>query len=419
MSSSLMEQNMNVVGVNPRKRKASEEPHINLTFSLDELNQDLLERVLSKLPASSFFRLRSVCRRWNSVANSATFQFACSQIPFRDPWFLMVDQYLDQSTVFDTTEGNWKNLSHPMFLQQSHGCKPIPVASSGGLICYHASSNGLAVCNPITGVRRELPPIGEASESQTLHAIAMYSSQKDDDPTAYKVVMIFGEFSSLAFRVFDSKKNMWEEEVMLVQKGEKSTQSDGVGYESTVYFLSKTGDIVATNMQKSPFKQYSSVRLNENGDDVICFLTYSGTIMACNLAEKTFFEYPRLLPAYFEYSIDVVESKGEMLVVVLSEFLETASLRVWRFSNEERSWQQVAAMPPSMSHELYKKKVDINCVCHKDMIFICVCSDDFSSYVMCNLVTNQWMELPKCYMNGKAKEFMSAFCFEPRVEAVV
>nr|GMC75275.1 F-box only protein 13-like [Ipomoea batatas] len=53
-------------------------------FGLDELNQDLLERVLFWLPVASFFRLSSVCKQWKSVANSATFRLACSDVPSRE-----------------------------------------------------------------------------------------------------------------------------------------------------------------------------------------------------------------------------------------------------------------------------------------------------------------------------------------------
>ncbi|XP_072976876.1 F-box only protein 13 [Typha angustifolia] len=411
-----MEQSMNLAPERTKKRKAPEEAHESSAFFLDDLNQDLLEGVLSWLPASSFFRLRSVCKRWSSIATSASFQLACSKIPFRDPWFLMVDQHLDQSIVFDSSEWNWKSLSHPVYLQQNHGDKPIPVASSGGLICYRTSSGEFIVCNPVTGACRRIPQVGLASESRNLHAIAMYSSPKD--PSAYRIVLVLGEFSNLAFRVFDSNKGLWEEEAILAQKAESSSESHMAGDE-TVYFLSKAGDVVASNMQRSPSKQYSSVLTMENGEEVVYFLSHSGTVVACNLARRTFVEHPRLLPLYFEYSIDVVECDGEMLVVVLSEFLETASLRVWKFSKPDRSWQQVAAMPPAMSHEFYGKKVDINCIGHEDMIFICLNSSDFSSNIMCNVIKNQWVELPKCCVHGKAKEFMSAFSFEPRLEASV
>ncbi|KAK9266055.1 hypothetical protein L1049_018337 [Liquidambar formosana] len=401
-----------------RKRKFPEEDNGMLSLSMDELNQDLLESVLSWLPTSTFFRLSSVCKRWKSVAASASFRLACSQIPSRDPWFFMVDPNLDQSIVFDSAERNWKKLNHPPLLQQNSNCNSIPVAASGGLICFRNDSSNFIVCNPVTRSCRELPPLDPTSpENQSLHAIAMNSYLKH--PNSYKLVLVSGELPKLSVKVYDSRANSWEEETMLSRKVDDSLESDS-NADDAVYFLSKAGNVVATNMQRSPSKQYSSVITCKDGEDeILYFLSSSGTIVACNLTHKCFTEYPRLLPVFSEYSIDVVECKGEMLVVVLSEFLESASLRVWRFDEDSRSWHQIAAMPPAMSHEFFGKKVDINCVGAGDQIMICMNSAELFSYVLCNLVANEWVELPKCSMNGEAMEFMSAFSFEPRIEASV
>ncbi|WOL11563.1 F-box only protein 13 [Canna indica] len=411
-----MEHGMDLAAGKSRKRKAAEEADWVSAFSLDELNQDLLERVLSYLPASSFFRLRPVCKRWKSITNSATFQIACAQIPIREPWFLMVDQDLDQSTVLDTSEWNWKNLSLPIQFRDSHNMKPIPVAASGGLVCFRTVFGGLKVCNPVTGACRELPQVVSVRETSPLHAIALHSSPGSS--SSYRIVLVSGDISNLAFRVFDSIKGTWEDEVNLVHTTKSSLESHS-GSE-IFYFLSKTGDVVASNMQRSPSKQYSSVLTVENEEEVVYFISHSGNIVACNLVRKTFSEYPRLLPVYFEYSIDVVECNGEMLVVILSEFLETASVRIWKFSREVGSWQQVAAMPPSMSHEFYGKKLDINCTGWRNMILICINNyNHFSSCVMFHMEANEWMVLPKCCVDGSAKEFMSAFSFEPRLEVAV
>ncbi|CAL9059694.1 F-box only protein 13 [Musa acuminata AAA Group] len=411
-----MEQHMDLLARKSRKRKAEEEAHDIPTFFLDELNQDLLERVLSWLPASTFFRLRSVCKRWRSVVTSETFRVACSRIPFREPWFLMVDQDLDHSIAFDTSERNWKSVSHQSCIPQSRSCKPVPVSASGGLVCYRTDSGKFIVSNLLTGSCREIPPAGHGGESHALQAVAMCSTPIY--PSSFKIILVSGKSPNLAFRVFDSMKSTWEDEVMLVQKAGSSSDSHVSGDE-IIYFLSKAGDVIATNMQRSPSKQYSSVLITEDGEQVVYFLSETGTIVACNLAQKAFFEYPRLLPIYLEYSIDVVECNGEMLVVVLSEFLESASLRVWKFCEESHSWQQVAAMPPSMSHEFYGQKMDINCTGCQDMIFICANSSECSRNIMLDMAADEWVELPKFYVNGKAKEFTSAISFEPRVEATV
>ncbi|KAF9616148.1 hypothetical protein IFM89_028614 [Coptis chinensis] len=385
-----MEQDQSCVSKKTRKRKLQQEGDGDFGFTLDELNEDVLERVLSWLPTSSFFRLRSVCKRWKSVASSSSFRLACSQVPSRDPWFFMVNPHFNQSIVFDTAEKSWKNLNCPLLGQENPNCNSIPVAASGGLICFRNSCGDFVVTNPVTGACRELPPLDPITQSQALHAIAMSSSSEN---SSYKLVLVFGELPNLSINIFESGKGCWGEEIMLRRKSNDLLEPDDCG-DDTLYFLSKAGDVVTTNMQRSPSKQYSSVITVKD-------------------------EYPRLLPVFLEYSIDVVECTGELLVVVLSEFLETASLRVWKFSEVEKSWLQVAAMPPSMSHEFYGKKADINCVGSGDQVMICVNSGEFGTYVLCDLVTNEWIELPKYCVDGKAKEFMSAFSFEPRIEACV
>lgn len=395
-----------------RKRKSQEEDGM-LSLSMDDLNEDLLERVLSWLPTSTFFRLSSVCKRWKSVAASASFKLACSHIPSRDPWFLMVDPHQNQSVVFDSADKSWKKLNHPSLLQKDSNHNSMPVAASGGLICFRNLTGSYIVCNLVTGSCRELPPLDPAQQNQSLHAIVMNTYRN-----SYELVLVSGEFPKLSFIVYNSGVGVWEEEIALSKKVDDSLEFDSYD-DNAVYFLSKAGNVVATNMQRSPSKQYSSVITSKDGEEIVYFLSSSGKVVSCNLTQKCFFEYPRLLPVYSEYSIDMVECGGEMLVVVLSEFLESTSLRVWRYNEDMRSWHQIAAMPPAMSHEWFGKKADINCVGAGHQILICLNSAELFTYILCDLVTNNWVELPKCFQDGEAVEFMSAFSFEPRIEASV
>ncbi|XP_062215403.1 F-box only protein 13-like [Phragmites australis] len=388
---------------NGRKRKCP-------PSGLEDLHDDMLERVLARLPPASFFRLRAVSRRWRAAAASPTFLDACAGVPSRDPWFLMLSES-DRprlAVAFDAAERSWNHC------RAAPGS--MPVAASGGLVLYRAPDTGaLTVANPLTGASRALPAPPQGG--QQLQAIAMYCSP-------YRVVLFMGELPDLSMAVFDSSKNSWEGPVPLARKSEDSSPDapvqGGDGVDDTVYFLSKSGNVVATNMQRSASKQYSSVVVpsSERGDAVAYFLSHSGTVVACDTARRTFTELPRILPVYFEYSIDVVACDGAAYAVVLSEYLDTASLRVWEFA--EGAWRQVAAMPPAMSHGFYGKKADINCVGHGDRVMVCVSSDDANGCFMCDVSSNQWEELPK-YINGdgEANEFLAAFSFEPRVEITV
>lgn len=390
-----------------RKRKMQEKDESVMNFDMEELNQDMLEKILSWLPASTFFRLKSVCKRWKSVADSSSFKLACSEIPSRDPWFFMVNPNLTEWTIFDSAENSWKKLNHPT------ASNSMPVASSGCLVCFRNEKGELTATNPVTGFSRKLPRV-DLPESQPLVAIAMNTCPKTN--LSYKIVLISGDLSKLSCKVYNSNTNSWDNEILLKRNESHEFDSNN---DNAVYFLSKVGTVVATDMQRSPSKQYSSVMTVKNGEEIAYFLSSSGTIVACNVTRGSFFEYPRLLPAFYEYSIDMVECRGEILVVLLCEFLGSASLRVWRFDENRRSWQQIAAMPPAMSHEFYGKKVDINCVGAGDRILVCLNAAEFFGYVMCDVRSNEWVELPGCYRNGEAVEFMSAFSFEPRIEASV
>lgn len=406
-----------------RKRKSQEIDNNSIFsyFPMEDLNQDVLERVLSWLPTSTFFRLTSVCKRWKSVADSASFRLACAAVPSRDPWFFMVDPNLSRMVVFDSAERNWKRLNRPTLLHETPNHNSMPVAASGGLICFRNLRGNFVVCNPVTGSCSEVFSLGPSVQNLPLHAIVMKAYSSLHCSSHYKLALVFGEIPNLSFRVYNSSTNCWEEETALRRNVVDNNRLEfDSNDDNAVYFLSKAGNVVATNMQRSPFKQYSSVITSgKDGEEIVYFLSSTGRVVACNLTRKSFTEYPRLLPVFSEYSIDVVECGGRVLVVLLSEFFESASLRVWWYDEDSRAWRQIAAMPPAMSHEWYGKKVDINCVGAGDQILICLNSAELFSYVLCDLVANEWTELPKCCEDGKAMEFMSAFSFEPRIEASV
>ncbi|KAG0545807.1 hypothetical protein BDA96_02G394000 [Sorghum bicolor] len=244
----------------------------------------------------------------------------------------------------------------------------------------------------------------------------------------YRVVLILGELPDLSTVVYDSSTNAWGDEAALSRKPaedaassreERVAEADG---DDTVYFLSKSGDVVATTMQRSASRQYSSAvacREGGGGDAVAYFLSRSGTVVACDLSRRAFAELPRILPAYHEYSIDVVACGGAAYAVVLSEFLDAASLRVWEFAGG--AWRQVAAMPPAMAHAFRGAKADVNCVGHGGRVMVCVSSSTAagaSGCFMCDVRTNRWEELAGGDGDA-ATGFVAALSFEPRMEAAV
>ncbi|KAG2249967.1 hypothetical protein Bca52824_089595 [Brassica carinata] len=216
----------------------------------------------------------------------------------------------------------------------------------------------------------------------------------------------------------------WSKELNLEKKNDGDEYNDSSDDETgAVYFLNKTGTVVVAtnNLQRSPSKQYSSVITVKDNAETVYFLSSYGTIMACDLTKRCFTELPKLLPPFLEYSIDLVECNGIMFVVLLSEFYESASLRIWKLENQ--SWVHVGMLPPAMSHELYGRKGDINCVGGAgNKILVCFNTSPpevYCRYFLYDLVAEQWSELPKCFKDGEAVDFVSALSFQPRIEATI
>lgn len=407
-----------------RKSRDEEEEDTRVSFPMDDLNDDVLERVLSWLPTSCFFRMSSVCKRWKSSQTSQSFKLACSQIPTRDPWFFMIDHHSNSSSfVYDSTENSWKNLSRRDFLHRRRDF--IPVASSGGLLCFRCSISGeFLLRNPLTGSSRDLPSPISQDYNKPLQAVAMTAVT----PSSYKLVTISGEIPNLSYRFYESTSDSWsKDEELLVRNNEysdSSPQDDSDTDIGAVYYLSKTGNVVvaSNNLQRSPSKLYSSVITVTEDSEIVYFLSSYGTIVACDLTRRCFTELPKLLPPFLEYSIDLVECNGTMYVILLSEFFQSASLRIWRLDNN-RDWVQVGMLPPALSHELYGKKGDINCVGGAgNKILVCFNAslpEVYCRYFVYDLVAQEWSELPRCFKDGEAVDFVSALSFQPRIEATV
>lgn len=411
-------------GSSPRKKKKrAKSPLLSYDHRiLDgmqwyDLHEDILERVLARIPISSFFQFRSVCKGWNSLIDSPSFMKACSEVPSRRPWFYMVDSKDDASSVYDTEVNKWHHIKYPC--EPSENVKFKPVASAGGLLCFRSPLGYFSVCNPLTACCRKLP---NTETTQPIHAIAMVS-----DLNSYKVIVIYGEMDAFVTKVYDSCKECWTEpsinwNMEELRTGKTSSKQNVTNDDETVYFLNKGGNVVARDMRRSSSKEFSSIITStQHGEETIYFLNGGGKVVSCNMQKGIWNEFPPLLPSTSEYSIDLVDCGGRMLVVIVHEMMESATIRIWELNDTRSEWVQVLALPPATSHDYFGKNADINCVGYDNLVMICISSRRLHRVILCNIVNNSWLELPRCYVPGsrKLKKFVSAFPFEPRLEALV
>lgn len=169
------------------------------------LPEDLLNEVLARVPPFLLFRLRSVCKRWNSVLYDSSFLKFHSQVPSHGPCLLTFwkNAQTHQCSVFSLPLKTWYKIPFGFLPDWAFWL----VGSSGGLVCF-SGFDGLSfktlVCNPLTQAWRVLPSMHYNQQRQ----LVMVVNRTD---RSFKVIAasdIYGD-KTLPTEVYDSKLDRW------------------------------------------------------------------------------------------------------------------------------------------------------------------------------------------------------------------
>ncbi|KAH6829295.1 Galactose oxidase/kelch repeat superfamily protein, partial [Perilla frutescens var. hirtella] len=169
------------------------------------LPEDLLNEILARIPPFMIFRLRSVCKRWNSILQDNSFLKFHSQVPSHGPCLLTYwrNPQTPQCSVFSLPLKQWFRIPFNFLPPWAFWL----VGSSGGLVCF-SGLDGLTfrtlVCNPLTQTWRTLPSLHYNQQRQLI----MVVDRKD---RSFKVIAtsdIYGD-KSLPTEVYNSKVDKW------------------------------------------------------------------------------------------------------------------------------------------------------------------------------------------------------------------
>ncbi|XAR48187.1 hypothetical protein NMG60_11030923 [Bertholletia excelsa] len=197
----------------PAKKSRKERKHGSLpaTTSLTEtmeteiwkdFPEDLLEAVLARLPIATFFRFRSVCRKWNSLLTSNSFSQQCNQVLQAQPWFYTIThENVSTGAMYDPSLKKWHHPTVPDFPTK---LIVLPVASAGGLVCFlDVGYRRIYVCNPLTRSFKELPARSVRVWSRVAVGMTLAGELTGG---GYKILCVGcdGEYE-----IFDSADNSW------------------------------------------------------------------------------------------------------------------------------------------------------------------------------------------------------------------
>ncbi|KAK8363198.1 hypothetical protein V6Z12_A03G148000 [Gossypium hirsutum] len=107
-----------------------------------EFPEDLLEAIIARLPIASFFRFRSVCRKWNSLLELQSFSQRCAEIPQGNTWFYAFthDNVNSGTMYYDPSMRKWH---HPAYRPTK--MIALPVASAGMTLNGNSTTGGYKV----------------------------------------------------------------------------------------------------------------------------------------------------------------------------------------------------------------------------------------------------------------------------------
>lgn len=169
------------------------------------LPEDLLNEILARIPPFMIFRLRCVCKRWNSILQDNGFLKFHSQVPSHGPClFTFAKNSLAlQCSVFSLPLKTWYKIPFTFLPNWVFWL----VGSSGGLVCFsglHGMDFKILVCNPLTQSWRVLPRMHCNQQRQLIMVV-------DRVNRSFKVIAasdMYGD-KALPIEVYDSKRNAW------------------------------------------------------------------------------------------------------------------------------------------------------------------------------------------------------------------
>ncbi|WOL16159.1 F-box only protein 6 [Canna indica] len=322
--------------------------------------EDLLEAVIARLPIESFFRFRSICRKWNSLLTSNSFAQQFSEVPRLLPWFYSVThENMSSGAVYDPSLRKWYHLSAPHLPAKMI---ILPVASAGGLICFlDLGHKKFYVCNPLTGSCKELPARSFRVWSRV--AVGMILNGNSIS-TGYKIMWLG---SNGDHEIYDSVQDRWTRHgsVPLNIKLPLSLnfRSQTVSIDSTLYFLHTEPDgVLSYNVENGVWKQ---------------FIIPS----PLHLTDHTLAEYG-----------------GQVMLVGLVTKNAATCVYIWELQKMTLLWKEVDRMPNIWCLEFYGKHVRMTCLGNRGLLMLSLRSRRMSRLVTYNMSNKQWQKVPECLL---------------------
>ncbi|XP_021899734.1 F-box only protein 6 [Carica papaya] len=347
-----------------------------------EFPEDLFEAVIARLPLATFFRFRSVCRKWNSLLDSQSFSQQCAQVPQTVPWFYTIThENVNSGAMYDPSSNKWY---HPTISHLPTKMIVLPVASAGGLVCFlDIGHRNFYVCNPLTQSFRELPARSVKVWSRVAVGMTLNGNSTSE---GYKILWVGcdGEYE-----VYDSVKDAWTRPGSMPSNIKVplslNFRSQAVSTDKTLYFMrSDPEGIVSYNMVTGMWMQF-------------------------------------LIPAPLHLTDHILaECGGRIMLVGLLTKNAATCVCIWELQKMTLLWKEVDRMPNIWCLEFYGKHVRMTCLGNNDLLMLSLRSRQMNRLVTYNVRSREWVKVPGCVVPcGKKRQWIACgTAFHPCLTAM-
>ncbi|KAL8535091.1 hypothetical protein ACS0TY_010927 [Phlomoides rotata] len=347
-----------------------------------EFPEDLFEAVIARLPVATFFRFRSVCRKWNSLLTSQSFSDQCAQVKQAKSWFYTIThENVNTGAMYDPSSTKWH---HPTVPALPTKLIVLPMASAGGLICFlDIGHRSFYVCNPLTRSFKELPARSVKVWSRVAVGMTLTGSS---GRSGYKILWVGCEGEH---EVFDSTKNSW------IRGGNMppniklplalNFRSQAVCVEGVLYLMRSEPDgLLSYDMEKGIWKQFV-------------------VPVPAHLSDHT-----------------LAECGGRIMLVGLLTKNAATCVCIWELQKMTLLWKEVDRMPNIWCLEFYGKHVRMTCLGNKGLLMLSLRSKQMNRLVTYDLWSREWVKVPGCVLpRGRKRQWIACgTAFHPCLTAV-
>ncbi|CAK9144319.1 unnamed protein product [Ilex paraguariensis] len=347
-----------------------------------EFPEDLFEAVIARLPIATFFRFRSVCRKWNSLLTTQSFSQQCEQIPQAQLWFYTIThENVNTGAMYDPKLKKWH---HPTVPALPTKLIVLPVASAGGLVCFlDIGHRSFYVSNPLTKSFKELPARSVKVWSRIAVGMILNGNSTCE---GYAILWVGcdGEYE-----VYDSTKNSWTRPGSMPSNIRLpmalNFRSQAVSIGTILYFMRSDPDgIVSYDMVTGVWKQF-------------------------------------IIPAPLHLrDHTLAECGGRIMLVGLLTKNAATCVCIWELQKMTLLWKEVDRMPNIWCLEFYGKHVRMTCLGNKGLLLLSLRSRQMNRLVTYNVTSREWLKVPGCVLpRGRKRQWIACgTAFHPCLTAV-